>query len=191
MNVYLEITLLPSGEIGHHFLWEKVYQQLHLGLASVQSQEGISAIGISLPEYNAEKYQLGSKLRLFAADADILEKFNALQWFNRLTDYVHVSSMREVPAKVAYAIYKRQQPQSNTERLARRKAKRANITIEQALEQLNGRKEEHVKTPFINMNSQTTGQRFRLFIDKVSVGEPISKGFTSYGLSSCSTVPEF
>ena len=192
MNVYVEITLLPGADIGHHFLWEKVYQQIHLGLADTQMSNGLSAIGIAFPEYNAEQYQLGTKLRLFAQDQKMLENFNAKKWLNRLTDYVHITSIRNVPSNVtSYVRYKRQQSKSNIERLARRKAKRERIEFEQALQLLKGRKEILIKAPFIKISSSSSGQNFQIFIMKEHASERINNGFSCYGLSTTSTIPNF
>jgi CRISPR-associated endonuclease Csy4 len=97
-----------------------------------------------------------------------------------------------VPEKVlSYAGYARQQPKSSAIRLARRKAKREGIEFEQALQILDGYEEQRVKTPFINMFSQRSKQRFRLFVLRRKAEELINDGFSCYGLSSKSTVPEF
>jgi len=36
MKWYIDLTLLPESEIPIYFLWEKVYQQLHLALVEQQ-----------------------------------------------------------------------------------------------------------------------------------------------------------
>lgn len=192
MNVYIEITLLPSADIGLYFLWEKVFQQIHLGLVEMQTSNGKVPIGISFPEYSTEKNQLGSKLRLFAEDETVLEALNAPKCLKRFTDYVHLPRIRQVPDKIStYGYYKRLQPKSSKERLARRKAKREGIEVTQALKILEGYNEQHVKNPFINMNSQSSEQRFKLFILKQEATDFINEGFSTYGLSQSSTVPEF
>lgn len=193
MNVYLDITLLPGADISYNFLWEKVYQKIHLGLADTQTSDGSSPIGIAFPEYNnTEKCSLGTKLRLFAQDQATLESFNANKWLNRLTDYVHLTSIRNVPDKVTgYVRYKRQQSKSNVERLARRKAKYEAIEFEQALQLLKDRNEILIKAPFIKVSSASTGQSFRIFIIREHASEKIKDGFSCYGLSATSTVPNF
>jgi CRISPR-associated endonuclease Csy4 len=193
MKAYQEITLLPNVEIGIYFLWEKVFQQVHLALAEMQDHAGQIPVGIAFPEYSTDPYQLGNKLRLFAPDEALLKKMDIQRWLSRLVDYVDITGIRAVPAGVnQYAIYKRQQPKSNVERLARRKAKRENIALEQAMAALNSYTEDTVKTPFIQFKSLSSQKRFRLFILKEVVQEPTEAGFTSYGLSHAnSTVPEF
>ena len=47
MKAYLEIILKPQPEIPLYFLWEKVYQQIHLALAQMKNEYGTASIGIS------------------------------------------------------------------------------------------------------------------------------------------------
>ena len=192
MKVYLEITLLPGADIDLNFLLEKVYRQIHLGLADIQTPNGSSAIGVSFPEYNAEKYQLGTKLRLFAQDKNMIENFNAKKWLTCLSDYVHITGVRDVPGNITnYIRFKRKQSKSSTGRLARRKAKREGIEFDQAFQLLHSREEILIKSPFIKMVSSSSGQNFRLFIIKEHAAEQINEGFSCYGLSAKSTIPDF
>jgi CRISPR-associated endonuclease Csy4 len=213
VKYYQELLLLPQVEINIHFLWSKVFQQIHLGLVEMQDDQGRVPIGISFPEYViAEKQSLlGGKLRLLAKDKTTLSQFNASQWLSRLTDYVHCTGIRPVPEKLmGYAIYQRQQPKTNKERLARRYANRHNMDYETAL---NGTidltdkappnadykmqfrycdmPKKSVSTPFIRLKSMSSEQTFCLWIKKTVVAEPTGTTFSSYGLSAVSTVPEF
>jgi len=192
MNYYIEITLIPSADIGIYFIMEKTFRQIHLGLIKMQSPTGKVPIGISFPEYDLEKNRLGGKIRLFATKEPVLEKLDVSKCLGNLTDYVHVTGIRMVPEKVSsYVGYARQQPKSSNIRMARRKAKREGIKFEQALQILDGYEEQRVKTPFINITSQSSKQRFRLFVLRRDAMELINDGFSCYGLSSKSTVPEF
>lgn len=192
MKYYIEITLLPGVDIGLHFLWEKVFQQVHLGLVKMKNPNGTVPIGISFPEYNLEKHEIGSKLRFFAADKSLLDSLDIAKWLRHFNDYVHLTRIRPVPDYIsAYACYLRQQPKSSKQRLARRKVKREGIELKQALKLLEGFQEKQLKNPFITITSQSSGRHFHLFILKKSAGQPVNKGFSCYGLSICSTVPEF
>jgi CRISPR-associated endonuclease Csy4 len=213
MNYYLEITLLPSLDLNLFGLWSKVFQQIHLGLVEMQDENKQVPIGVSFPEYVVgEKFSvLGGKCRLFAKDEATLARFDAPKWLARLSDYVHCTSIRPVPDKVAgYAIYRREHAKTNPERLARRYAKRHNIDFEAAL---NGVVElradsntgaaypksfrycdmpsQRIATPFIRLQSLSNGQSFCLWIKKTEVSEPSIGSFSSYGLSTQATVPEF
>ncbi|MDO9104407.1 MAG: type I-F CRISPR-associated endoribonuclease Cas6/Csy4 [Methylovulum sp.] len=194
MKFYMEITLLPNPEVGIHFLWSKVYQQIHLGLVEMQDDQGRVPIGVAFPEYvQGDKYSvLGGKLRLFAEHEATLSQFNASHWLARLSDYVHCTSIRPVPEKLnGYAIYQREQPKASKERLARRYAKRHNLSYDAALSCYQPMVQKSMTTPFIRLESLSAGQAFCLWIKKTEVSEPAGATFGSYGLSAVSTVPNF
>ena len=80
----------------------KLYTQIHIALADVKNKHGIESIGVSFPDYHydAKKEQsskLGQKLRVFATSQADLEKLDLKRWLSRLTDYVHIKSIKEVP----------------------------------------------------------------------------------------------
>lgn len=192
MKYYRDITLLPSADIALNFLWEKVFQQIHLGFVEMQDSNGNVPIGIGLPEYLSEHGPLGRKLRLFAVSKGVFTEFDADTRLKRLADYVHLTGVRDVPEKIgSFNRYKRQQPKTNVERFARRRAKRKGISIEQAISELKDFEDKQVNTPFINMQSLSSQKRFSLFILKEVCDAPAYEGFSTYGLSSVSTVPEF
>ncbi|QPK65106.1 type I-F CRISPR-associated endoribonuclease Cas6/Csy4 [Methylomonas sp. LL1] len=194
MRCYQEITLLPNPEVNIHFLWSKVFQQIHLGLVEMQDAEKRVPIGVGFPDYKiGEKYGvLGSKCRLFAADEATLVRFDAGKWLSRLSDYVHCTSIRPVPATLAgHAIYRRLQPKTNKERLARRYAKRHPLSYDEALQHYSGIAPASIPTPFIRLTSLSSGEQFCLWIDKILVTEASKADFSSYGLSPKATIPEF
>jgi CRISPR-associated endonuclease Csy4 len=206
MNQYIEITLLPNTGMNLFSLWSKVFQQIHLGLVEMQNDQKQVPIGISFPEYvTGDKCSvLGGKLRLFAQDEATLAKLDTAKWLSRLSDYVHCTSIRPVPDKLTgYAIYQRQQPKTNKERLARRYAKRHKVDFETAL---NGTvvlrdqstqfrycdmQQPTIKPPFIRLQSLSSKQTFCLWIKKALVSEPTAGHYSSYGLSATAAVPEF
>ncbi len=195
MKYYLELKLLPDDDISAHFLLAKVYTQLHIAFAEIKNAEHKINIGVSFPQYrfNQEKGVgfLGEKLRLFAQNEADLKKLDLKKWLDRLTDYVHITSIREVPENIkGYAIYKRKQVKTNAARLARHRVKRGDIGFDEAL----ARYSNVVTTtdlPYIQMKSLTSDQMFKLFIEKRSIEQSESQVFSTYGLSSESSVPEF
>jgi len=193
MKFYIEITLLPGVEIPIYFLWEKVYQQLHLALVEIQDANGVVKVGVSFPEYDEDEYQLGNKLRLFAPSKKDLEVLNIQKWLSRLTDYIHITSIRDVPAKpTGYAFFKRIQTKSSNTRLARRKAKRESIRFEKALSLLSKRREQISRVPYLHIKSLSTDKRYRLMIACVETKQRNSiDSFSTYGLSSTNSVPMF
>lgn len=193
MKHYIEITLLPSAEIPIYFLWEKVYQQVHLALVERQD-DGMVAIGVSFPEYDAKRCQLGNKLRMFAINQQELTQLNITTWFSRLMDYVHVSSIKNVPDKCQFAIFKRLQPKTSNARhtrMAKRKAKRENISFDQAFATIGDRKKPGNEVPFIHSKSLSSDKRYRLMIGSLKTKQSYNEEFNTYGLSSVSTVPVF
>jgi len=64
-------------------------------------------------------------------------------------------------------------------------------TLQQSLSYFDGFEEKQSKLPYINMNSQTNGQRFRLFIEKQVMDDPQTGLYSCYGLSNTTTVPLF
>lgn len=196
MQHYVEITLLPTEDIGHYFLWSKIYQQLHLALVELTAGQG-GSVGFSFPEYSAKQPRLGRKVRVFAPSEAQLVQFNASKWLERLNDYCHVSSIRAVPDKTQYAIFNRKQCVNNPERLARRRAKRKGETFEQALAHFAGFDGEFSSLPFVALESLSTApaaegnHRFKLFIDQKIVLQPQVGSFNCYGLSNTATIPWF
>lgn len=194
MKVYQELTLLPNAEVSVNFLWEKIYRQIHLALVELQGIEGKVSVGVSFPEYREESH-LGNKLRLFAQEDVHLKRMYIKKWLSRLEDYVHVSSVRDVPATVTqYAVFKRKRPNKTLVNQAIRKAKREGITVEEAVVALGEYKRELLKEPFLMINSSSTRQRFPLFIEKKAVEQTVAAGcFTTYGVNSglCAAVPDF
>lgn len=212
MRSYQEITLLPNPEVGLNFLWSKVFQQLHLGFVENQNLEKRLDIGVSFPQYWIEgaKFGLGSKCRLFSTDEGILERFDAPGRLSRLSDYAHCTSIRPVPEKVAsYAVYRREQPKTNPERLARRYARRHGLDFQAAFNNMVELRMpvgdaayptafrycdmtvRSVALPFIRLQSLSGGQTFCLWIKKTVVESPVVGDFGCYGLSASTTVPEF
>lgn len=197
MKYYLDITLLPDAEANLGFIWQKVYQQVHLALVENQTPDGGSAVAVCVPEYNDKTFPLGSKLRLFASQKEHLQKIDMGKWLSRLADYTHCTSIKEVPSSVKqYVRFKRVQYDTNIERLARRRAKRKGESFDEALQHYSGFKDQQSKLPFVNMSSLSSGAKFRLFIEKEMFEEAKAGEFSCYGLSmsnsgSQATVPWF
>jgi len=173
MKYYRELILLHQEDVNLYFIWQKLYQQIHLALAENKIADNVSPIGVGFPEYSASKNFLGTKLRLFAEEEKFIEKMQCEKWLNRLKDYVYISPIKPVPETLAgYACFKHIKLKGNKEKLARRRAKRRGETLQQALAHFEDFEEQQSKLPYINMTSQTNEQRFRLFIEKQAMEEP-------------------
>ncbi|KPH94698.1 CRISPR-associated protein Csy4 [Pseudoalteromonas porphyrae] len=202
MKYYLDITLLPEADITLGFIWQKVYQQVHIALVDNKVAENESAIAVSFPRYSTEKsgeheFPLGNQLRLLANDEAQLTKLKIAKWLNRLEDYVHIKSVKPVPENVTYAAFVRQHVKGEARiekdmlSKAQRWAEKSGQPLDTCLAELEKTKPKAVNSlPFIWLESQETKQRdaansrkFPLFIKKVEIGKKQTGIFNCYGLS--------
>lgn len=210
MNYYQDITLLPDADIALGFLWQKIYQQVHIALVEQKVDDRHSAIAISFPDYCNKGFPLGNKLRLLAKEQAQLEKLNLAGFLNRFEDYTHLKSIQKVPASVLQVAFVRQQIKGEVRiekdmaSKAARWAEQSGQSLEVCLQHLEKSKPRaESKLPFIWMESQEAKQRtsgvpakFPLFIQRIEL-ESISEGlFNCYGLSAArggnvASVPHF
>lgn len=200
MKYYQDITLLPDAEVSLGFIWEKVYQQIHLLLVENKRAENQSQIGLSFPTYGDKTFPLGNQLRLLAESEDQLVQANVNQWLQRLSDYVHVKSIKAVPSEVnEYACFYRVNPKSQQRRikqLDRRVtvlAQKHRVAEEDMREHLLASIEQRsgeCKLPYINVQSLSSSanqqrHKYMLFIKCEKALDPKGNGnvFTCYGLS--------
>lgn len=203
MNYYQDITLLPDAEVSLGFLWQKIFQQVHIALVDNKVGENKSAVALSIVHYGNKDFPLGHIVRLFSDRKDVLEKLNVKQWLTRLSDYCHVSSIKAVPDTITqYACFTRK-PVKSIYKKAQRRAEHLDKPYEEVLAYLvEENKSKECKLPFIHVESQKTkkcmiekgeqGQyKFRLFIERALAKCPVEGVFDCYGLSKTATVPWF
>ena len=195
MTHYQELTLLQHEDVPLFALWGKVYTQIHLALTELQAALGAGKVGVAFPEYRfdaeTQSGHLGCKLRVFADDAAVLQQLNLAQHLRRYADYVQLSAVAAVPAEHGLACYARVQVKSGAERAARRLIKRhPELNYETELARLQALSVYSV-LPFIQLNSLSSKQTFRLFIAKTAALEAQTGDFGTYGLSNTATVPDF
>lgn len=198
MNYYQEIKLLPDLEVGVYFLWQKIFLQIHLALVALKDSNDKVPVGISFPEYNEGNDEntplIGSVIRIFGESDKILAKLNIKQALRRFCDYVYISEVRAVTNPKGYATFVRWSGDQNPERLARRRAKRHNISFEEAMAYYRNFKPKNTP-PYIQMKSLSGERDFRLYIKKNIVEKPVEGKFSTYGLGvqkeAVATVPIF
>jgi CRISPR-associated endonuclease Csy4 len=192
MKYFTELTLIPDADTPPHYLWKVVLLQIHIGLVEMKDESGKVPVGISFPKYNLKKFQIGNKIRLFGQTEEILETLNLSTRVNKLSDYVHLTSIKPVPERIkGYTTFFKVQKKTYKHTLVRRRAKRHNLTIEQAYKDYENFVGRTINLPYINMISCSTSQRYRLYVEKKEVRESLYEGFNTYGLSRSSTVPSF
>ena len=185
MNHYLDITLLPDPEFSALDLMDALYAKLHRALVALGSQR----IGVS---FNPPAIGLGDRLRLHGNASD-LGALVGLNWLTGMRDHVEVSAILPVPADCQqYRVVSRVQAKSNPERERRRLMRRKGIDEATAREKIPDSSAKMLNLPRVHLRSQSTGQKFCLFIRLGDVRTTPTEGtFNAYGLSATATVPIF
>lgn len=213
MQFYQELTLIDQAEISPYFIWSKVYMQIHIAFADYNRANGSFIHGVSFPSYvyddEKKKGTLGKKLRIFASSESQLKDLNLSEWLSLLTDYVHITSIKDVPNQIdGHLVYQRKRVKgaSRIEKEMQEKAQiwaeKSGKTLSECLAELEKTKPDAIcHLPFIFLNSEETkkrtpdaSNRYQLFIEMQRVDEAKKGLFDSYGLSSkesMSSVPDF
>ncbi|OOS24845.1 type I-F CRISPR-associated endoribonuclease Cas6/Csy4 [Moraxella pluranimalium] len=197
MQFYQEITLLPDVNLSPYFLWTKVYTQLHLAFVEQQDDDGKIAYGVAFPQYRLKPEKqigfLGFKVRVFAQTEAELQALNLAKWLERLTDYVHITSIRPVPVDkvTGFSHYYRVIPKMSLDERIVHQAARHDVSVDAAREHLKGYQTQATIEPYIQLKSQSTGHNFALHIGKQSADGLGDGKFGAYGLSRSAGVPEF
>lgn len=193
MWFFQDVILQPTEDISASFLWSRVYRQVHLALVNSKDEQGIIRCGVAFPEYSEENLTLGHRLRLLAPEESDLQRLNLPDALKRFTpDYVRIKTIRPVPVRACkgFVTYSRYQPEATVMQKARRYAKRHGISIEEA-QKLFPTAVSKNRYPYIQLESMTNHHRFSLFIQKQEAVEQPCNGFSAYGFSKKSSVPDF
>jgi CRISPR-associated endonuclease Csy4 len=207
MKYFIELTLMTDPEISPYFILSKLYTQLHLVFVSHKDVQEQVPYGVSFPQYRAKQksdktfVSLGSKLRIFAKTEAELTQLNLTTWLNRLSDYVHISSIKAVPATVnQWVTVRRVHPPANADALARRYAKRSAVgkhgafavaSVDEARQRLQHYPDTLHQLAFIPLKSLSTGDSFNLVLRQEVVDAAQDGLFSTYGLSRESTLPHW
>ncbi|PSF10606.1 type I-F CRISPR-associated endoribonuclease Cas6/Csy4 [Marinobacter fuscus] len=197
MRFYQDITLLPDAEVSLGFLWQKVYQQIHIALVEHKIGDNQSQVAVGFPEYGNGAFPLGRKLRLYASERVQLEQLGIEQYLRRLNDYVHLKSVQDVPDVASYVSFVRHHAKGEAriekdhQNKARLWAAKSGKPLQECLDELEkSRPTLQGKLPFIWMESQETkkreesaGRRFPLFIKRSEQPCPVRGAINCYGLS--------
>jgi CRISPR-associated endonuclease Csy4 len=199
MKHYLDIILLPSNDIGIHFLWSKVMMQVHLALVETQDNDKKTSIAVSFPDYkmrspNSSAF-IGNKMRLFANKPDHFNDLNISKWLSRLEDYVDIKAINTVPDNIEnYESFSRITKSGSADKHIRRRMKRHGETLAQAASYyLDYAMDDKVKAlPFIKMKSLGGGGEFNMSIRrKLAVSDNAEFTFSTYGFNRQAALPKF
>ena len=187
MKHYIEIRLQPDTEFSPHLLMNALFAKLHRGLV----EWGGNRIGVSFPEHDEKKPTLGNRLRLHGSEQSLSELMKH-NWLNGMSSHIHVTGIQPIPAPEGYRRVRRVQAKSSPERLRRRYMRRHSVDGECARQAIPDTARKTLALPYVTIGSQSTGQRFRLFIEQGSIGDQPAEGrFNHYGLSVDATIPWF
>lgn len=187
MDSYIELQLLPDPEFPATTLMNALFAKLHRGLAAT----GEGRVGISFPDVAQKGVGLGSRLRLHGLAAD-LERLMSANWLQGMRDHLSCSPISSVPTGASHRCVRRVQAKSNPERERRRLISRKGMSVEAAMQAIPDSVAEILHLPYVLLNSQSTQQQFRLFVEHLPLQENAVQGpFSAYGLSAVATIPWF
>ncbi len=188
MDHYLDITLLPDPEFSQNHLMDALFAKLHRALVAA----GCADIGVSFPQVNERGSGLGNVLRLHGRELR-LNELMAANWLTGMRDHTTLSAVQAVPSScTSFRMVSRVQAKSSPARERRRLMRRKGLTEEQAIAKIPDHCAEVLHLPYVQMRSQSTGERFLLFVQHGPVHALQSEGlFSAYGLSPKGTVPWF
>ena len=188
MDHYLDITLLPDPEFSQNHLMDALFAKLHVALVAA----GCGDIGISFPQVPEQGTGLGTLLRLHGRASRLSELMTA-NWLAGMRDHTTLSAVQAVPSTcTSFRAVSRLQAKSSPARERRRLMRRKGLTEEEAMAKIPDHCAEILHLPYVQMRSQSTGERFLLFIRHGPVrAVPAEGAFSAYGLSPTGTVPWF
>lgn len=187
MDHYIDLKLLPDPEFAQTQLMSALFSKLHRGLSDLARDD----VGVSFPAVKSGARGLGDCLRVHGT-ADALDKLLALNWLTGMRDHVQPSAVTAVPADAKHRAVSRVQVDSNPERARRRLIKRHGISEEEARKRIPDSAAKRCDLPFVVTRSNSSGERFNLFIRHGPLlDSPQTGTFSHYGLSSTTTVPWF
>lgn len=187
MQAYLDLRLLPDPEFPATVLMNALFAKLHRALVT----EAGGRLGVSFPATGSTPPTLGNRLRLHG-EAAALTGLMALDWLSGMHDHVALSALAEIPGHARFRVVRRVQAQSSPQRLRRRLSRRHGYDAAAARRHIPDSAAERLDLPYVILNSRSTGQQFRLFIEHGPLlDKPVPGTFSSYGLSAQATVPWF
>jgi len=188
MDHYQDLKILPDPEFSPPMLLNALFAKLHRQLAAQQSTQ----VGISFPKIDPQRPTLGKVLRLHGTH-QALSNLHQQSWIKGMRDHLEMGEISPIPENVQHCQIRRVQAKSNAARLRRRYQKRhEGVTEADAQKLIPDSVEKRLNLPFLQLKSESTNQRFCLFIEQRPAQEHAQQGeFNSYGLSRDATVPVF
>lgn len=187
MDRHIDLRVLRDPEFSVPLLMNALFAKLHRGLNDLRCAD----VGVSFPDVDKGGQGLGPRLRLHGS-AEALERLMALNWLAGIRDHLQIGPVAAAPSQTKHRCVSRVQVDSSPERLRRRLVKRHDVDEETAQERIPDRAVKQSDLPFLQLRSNGSGHRFRLFIRHGPLFDTARPGsFSAYGLSSTATIPWF
>lgn len=184
---YIDINVVPDSETSAPQLLGALFGRLHQGLVQLR----VDDIGVSFPRYSMNPRGLGSLLRLHGTQS-ALERLNQIDWLRGIRDHVRMSNISLVPESVNHRTVTRKQFKTSVERLRRRRMKRKDESLEQAVKAIPDSMARKPELPYVHLRSHSTSQGFHLFVALGPLLDtPVPGVFNAYGFSGEATIPWF
>ncbi|WP_171492689.1 type I-F CRISPR-associated endoribonuclease Cas6/Csy4 [Acinetobacter ursingii] len=191
LNYYQELTIINQHDEPYFKMLSQTFLQLHLAFVEQKNIQNKIPFGISFPEFiDGDNANFGKKIRVFSESIHQLQMLNLDRWLIFLKNGLHWTDIKPVPEHLIkqYLIFKRLHFKTKDERIAHQ-AKRRGISTEEASTYFSDYKD--IPAPYIHMKSLTNNMNFKLFVKRLISGNESFDGFSVYGLSNTSTVPDF
>lgn len=184
---YIDIILLPDPEFSPAHLLNALFSKLHRGLVQLRTDN----VGVSFPGLSPHGAHLGTVLRLHGTEP-ALQNLQTTPWLQGVRDHVEASNPTAVPDGAHHRVVRRVQAHSSPDRLRRRQMRRHGYDEAEAQRRIPDHAAQRLDLPYVSLQSASTHQVFRLFIEHGPLRPTPSPGtFNAYGLSSEATVPWF
>ena len=200
---YVDLIVQPDPEFGSAMLMSALFAKLHRALVAAEqaTHSGSAGVGVGFPGHDDGVPTLGTHLRLHGSQA-ALAALMATPWLRGVRDHLAdpAPPVRPVPdVVIGYRTVRRVQVDSNPERLRRRWLRRhPGMDDAAALQHIPDTLGQRLPLPFVQLNSLSTGQAFRLFVahgplqPQADAVENVRPHFNAYGLGvQSATIPWF
>lgn len=184
---YVDITFKPDPDFPISVLMNAAFSKLHKALVALE----LSRVGVSFPQHSQERRWLGEVIRMHGKQEQ-LKVVQEHEVFKSIRELIAFSQVLSVPDNVQHRIVRRIQVKSSAERLRRRYIKRHDVDAAKAREIIPDSAERFSELPYLTLQSSSSRQRFKLFLEHGELLEsPVDGEFSAYGLSVAATIPWF
>lgn len=184
---YFELKAIPQAEMTQNEIMSLLFEGIHRQLPPFKGR-----VGIGFPGYGRDR-SVGGIIRLFGNEEDITALNQMLHSQSEMTDYALMTVTKPIPSKVLGHYQFRRLRRKGMSDLRRAKARltQQGKWNEEVSERMIAHFDRPMTEPFLRIQSQSTGQKFSLWIKRRRINESDEGVFSHYGLSHTRTIPNF